>query len=87
MLVHRVRPRRLCRRGTVRHTRRRINPERDQASGDEPLGQVARLRNAVAAGAPVLWADVEIDETVPAVRLRREMEREMAPDKALAHGA
>ena len=79
MLVHRVRPRRLCRRG-----RRcgilagQSTPERDQASGDEPLGQGARLRNAIAADAPVPWADVEIDETVPAVRLRREMDRAFA---------
>ncbi len=57
----------------------RLTPERDQASGDEPLDQVARPRNAVAADAPVPWADVEIDETAPAVRLRREMERAFAP--------
>ncbi len=43
------------------------------------LAQVARPRNAVAADAPVPWADVEIDETAPAVRLRREMERAFAP--------
>ena len=65
----------------------RSTPERGQASGDEPLGQVARRRNAVAADAPVLWAEVEIDETAPAVCLHREIEREMAPDKSLAHGA
>ncbi len=68
----------------------RLMPAADSlALGGLPMGltQGARLRNAVAADAPVLWADVEIDETAPAVRLRREMEREMVPDKALAHGA
>ncbi len=39
----------------------------------------AKLRARDEAGEPVLWADVEIDETVPAVRLRREMERAFAP--------
>ncbi len=68
----------------------RLMPAADSlALGGLPMGltQGARLRNAVAADAAVLWADVEIDETAPAVRLRREMEREMAPDKALARGA
>jgi hypothetical protein len=32
----------------------------------------------VAAGQAVRWDDVEIDETQPAVRVRREMERTMA---------
>ncbi len=41
-----------------------------------PLGLAnqSRLRNPVAAGAPVRWVDVEIDETSLAVRVRREME-------------
>ncbi len=44
--------------------------------GALPLGlaQQARLLNPVKAGAPVLWADVAIDASSDAVRLRREME-------------
>jgi len=34
-----------------------------------------KLRHAIAAHAPVRWADVEIDETAEAVRIRRDMER------------
>jgi predicted homoserine dehydrogenase-like protein len=54
--------------------------------GGLPLGLAhkLRLKNAVAAGAAVRWQDVEIDEADPAVRLRREMERTMAPDGARA---
>ncbi len=46
------------------------------ALGGLPLGLAhgVRLRNAVAMGAPVRWADVEIDEDSQAVRVRREME-------------
>jgi predicted homoserine dehydrogenase-like protein len=45
--------------------------------GGLPLGLAhkVRLTQAIAAGQAVRWADVEIDETQPAVRLRREMER------------
>jgi predicted homoserine dehydrogenase-like protein len=41
-----------------------------------PLGLAhhVRLHRAVAAGAPVRWSDVEIDESAPAVALRRAME-------------
>jgi predicted homoserine dehydrogenase-like protein len=45
--------------------------------GGLPLGLAhkVRLRNAVAAGQPVRWDDVEIDASLPAVKFRREMER------------
>jgi predicted homoserine dehydrogenase-like protein len=48
--------------------------------GGLPLGLAhqVRLVRAVAAGAPVRWDDVQIDETQLAVRVRREMERSMA---------
>jgi predicted homoserine dehydrogenase-like protein len=44
--------------------------------GGLPIGLAhhVRLRNPVKAGAPVRWADVGIDETSEAVRVRREME-------------
>jgi predicted homoserine dehydrogenase-like protein len=47
--------------------------------GGLPLGLAhkVRLKRAVAAGAVVRWADVEIDESQPAVRFRRQMERAM----------
>jgi len=45
--------------------------------GGLPLGLAhkVRLKNAVAAGQPVRWDDVEIDPAEPAVAFRREMER------------
>jgi predicted homoserine dehydrogenase-like protein len=45
-----------------------------------PLGLAhkVRLRRAVAAGQPVRWDDVDIDEGQPAVAFRREMERAAA---------
>lgn len=54
------------------------------AAGGLPLGLAhhVRLRRAVAAGQPVRWTDVQIDETDAAVRFRREMEREMAAPAA-----
>ena len=44
--------------------------------GGLPIGLAhqVRLRNPVRAGTPVRWADVGIDETSEAVRVRREME-------------
>jgi predicted homoserine dehydrogenase-like protein len=44
--------------------------------GGLPIGLAhqVRLRNAVKAGATVCWADVAIDESTEAVRVRREME-------------
>jgi predicted homoserine dehydrogenase-like protein len=45
--------------------------------GGLPIGLAHRVKltNAIKAGAPVTWKDVVIDETMPAVRLRREMEQ------------
>ena len=45
--------------------------------GGLPLGLAhnVKLTNAVRAGEPVRWADVEVDEADLAVRIRREMER------------
>jgi len=45
--------------------------------GGLPLGLAhkVRLRNAIGAGKPVRWEDVEIDERQPAVAFRREMEQ------------
>jgi predicted homoserine dehydrogenase-like protein len=47
------------------------------AAGGLPLGLAhgVKLTKPVAAGRPVRWADVSIDETQPAVAFRREMER------------
>jgi predicted homoserine dehydrogenase-like protein len=55
--------------------------------GGLPLGLAhgVKLVNAVAAGAPVRWSDVQIDAGAEAVRVRREMEREFAtPQRAAA---
>jgi predicted homoserine dehydrogenase-like protein len=55
-------------------------------AGALPLGLAhgARMIAPVAAGEPVRWCDVVADETLPAVKLRREMERWLAPPTALA---
>ena len=47
-----------------------------------PLGLAHQvvLRNSRAAGEVVRWDDVDVDETLAAVRLRREMEALFAPD-------
>ena len=47
-----------------------------------PLGLAhqVKLRNAVAAGEVVRWTDVEVDESLQAVKLRREMESAFAED-------
>jgi predicted homoserine dehydrogenase-like protein len=44
--------------------------------GALPLGLAhqVKLLNPVKAGAPILWADVAVDASNDAVRLRREME-------------
>lgn len=49
--------------------------------GGLPLGLAhqVQLARPVAAGQAVTWDDVEIDQSQPAVRVRREMERTMAP--------
>lgn len=51
------------------------------ASGALPIGleQDAAVLRPVPAGRPILWSDVAVDETQPAVRLRREMEQRFAP--------
>ena len=56
------------------------------ALGGLPLGLAhkCRLRSAIAAGAPVRWADVDIDTNQPAVRFRREMEAAFARTRAAA---
>jgi predicted homoserine dehydrogenase-like protein len=55
--------------------------ERSVADGALPLGLAHgfRLRNDVPAGATLRYADVEVDESVHAVRLRRELEEKIAP--------
>lgn len=58
----------------------RLMPARQSLRiGGLPLGLAhkRRLKSAVATGAAVRWQDVEIDDSDPAVRLRREMERSM----------
>jgi predicted homoserine dehydrogenase-like protein len=55
----------------------RLMPAADSLRlGGLPIGLAhhVRLRNPVKAGTPVRWADVGIDETSEAVRVRREME-------------
>src|SRR5262249_21169142 len=49
--------------------------------GALPLGLAhgVRLRRPIAAGQPVCWADVTVDESGDAVRLRHEMEKLFAP--------
>ena len=59
------------------------------ALGGLPIGLAYgwRLTRAVAAGAPVRRADVEIDESQEIIRVRREMEAqfaETAPESAVA---
>ncbi|MEO8005317.1 MAG: Gfo/Idh/MocA family oxidoreductase [Betaproteobacteria bacterium] len=56
--------------------------------GALPLGLAhdVKLTNAVSAGQPVRWADVVVDESIQAVKIRREMEQMFAcpPQKVLA---
>ena len=59
------------------------------ALGGLPIGlaQGCRLTRAIAEGAPLCWADVEIDEGQEIVRVRREMESRFAaalPEAAVA---
>jgi predicted homoserine dehydrogenase-like protein len=57
----------------------RLTPAADSlAQGCLPLGLAHgwKLLKPVAAGQPVRWSDVAVDESVTAVRLRREMETE-----------
>jgi predicted homoserine dehydrogenase-like protein len=65
----------------------RLAPAADSlAIGGLPLGLAhgVRLLNPIAAGAPVRWGDVQVDATLEAVRVRREMEREFAPARRAA---
>ena len=50
--------------------------ERSVADGGLPLGLAhgVRLRHDVPAGATLRYADVELDESLPAVRMRRQLE-------------
>jgi len=50
--------------------------------GALPLGLAhhVTLRNPLTTGEVVRWDDVDVDETLAAVKLRREMERLFAPD-------
>ncbi|HEV8258221.1 MAG TPA: SAF domain-containing protein [Casimicrobiaceae bacterium] len=59
------------------------------ALGGLPLGLAhgAKLVRAVKAGAPLAWSDVAIDETLPALRVRRDMEAWFAASPARAHVA
>ena len=52
--------------------------------GGLPIGLAhgVTLKTAIAADQPVRWRDVDIDETLDAVRLRREMEAMFAPARA-----
>jgi predicted homoserine dehydrogenase-like protein len=59
----------------------KLMPARDSlAAGGLPLGLAhgVSLKRDIAAGAAVLWSDVEFDATNAAVQFRREMERAFA---------
>jgi predicted homoserine dehydrogenase-like protein len=63
----------------------RLTPAAESRStGGLPIGLAhgVRLRQAVAQGRPVRWADVEFDPGSEAVRLRREMESGEPPPAA-----
>ncbi len=60
----------------------RLMPAADSVQrGALPIGLAhgVKLKQAVASGQPVGWADVEADETLEVVRVRREMEAAFAP--------
>lgn len=59
------------------------NAQTSAAIGGLPLGLAhnVKLLAPVAAGQPVRWADVACDETLTAVRVRREMEREFGESR------
>jgi Predicted homoserine dehydrogenase len=64
----------------------RLMPAADSlAAGCLPLGLAhkVKLKRRIAAGETIGWADVDYDADLPAVRLRREMERLCAPAPAL----
>jgi predicted homoserine dehydrogenase-like protein len=59
--------------------------DKSLALGGLPLGLAhgIRLTKAVRAGQVLAWTDVALDETVPALKLRREMESMFAPAEAI----
>jgi predicted homoserine dehydrogenase-like protein len=63
--------------------------QKSLALGGLPLGLAhgAKLIRAVKAGAPLAWSDVTMDETLPALRVRREMEAWFAAAPARARVA
>jgi predicted homoserine dehydrogenase-like protein len=65
----------------------RLMPAADSLRlGSLPIGLAhnVRLRNPIKAGSPIRWADVSIDETSEAVRVRREMEAMFRSEPATA---
>ncbi len=54
------------------------------ALGALPLGLAngAKLGHSIKAGEPLKWTDVALDEALPAVRIRREMEATFTPPRA-----
>ena len=64
------------------HLRSPVMPaEESLRIGGLPLGLAheVKLTRPVAAGRPVCWSDVAVDDTLLAVKVRREMERMFAP--------
>lgn len=55
--------------------------QKSYAMGGLPIGlaQDVKLVRDIAAGQPLSWADVEIDESLQAVTIRREMETQFSP--------
>ncbi len=63
----------------------RLMPAADSlALGGLPIGLAhgVKLKTAIAANQPIRWRDVEADDTLQAVRVRREMEHAFRPDAA-----
>ena len=60
--------------------------EKSLAIGGLPLGLAhnVKLLRPIKGGQPVSWADVQLDTTLPAYRIRREMEEMFAPRKLAA---
>ena len=60
--------------------------EKSLALGGLPLGLAhnIKLLRPIAAGRPVTWADVQIDTSLPAYRVRREMEQMFSPQRLAA---
>jgi predicted homoserine dehydrogenase-like protein len=59
---------------------RLVRASDSRAAGMLPIGLAhgVKLKNRVAKDQPVRWADVDLDESQEAVRVRREMERRFA---------